>query len=92
METQNNIISLKNVNKIYPNGAQAVFDFNLDIKDGEFIVMAGPSGCGKSTTPGMSSGCISAASKSERTQRRSTSDTTLHLYLLCYYTITVMEK
>ena len=56
METQNNIISLKNVNKIYPNGAQAVFDFNLDIKDGEFIVMAGPSGCGKSTTLRMIAG------------------------------------
>lgn len=57
MEIQNNtIISLKNVNKIYPNGAQAVFDFNLDIKDGEFIVMAGPSGCGKSTTLRMIAG------------------------------------
>ncbi len=56
METKNNIISLKNVNKIYPNGAQAVFDFNLDIKDGEFIVMAGPSGCGKSTTLRMIAG------------------------------------
>lgn len=56
MENQNSIISLKNVNKIYPNGAQAVFDFNLDIKDGEFIVMAGPSGCGKSTTLRMIAG------------------------------------
>ena len=43
-------VSLKNVNKVYPNGAQAVFDFNLDIKKNEFVVLVGPSGCGKSTT------------------------------------------
>jgi multiple sugar transport system ATP-binding protein len=40
---------LKNINKIYPNGFQAVYDFDLEIKDGEFIVLVGPSGCGKST-------------------------------------------
>lgn len=50
------IVSLKNVNKVYPNGVQAVFDFNLDIEPGEFIVMAGPSGCGKSTTLRMIAG------------------------------------
>ena len=42
-------LKLKGLDKIYPNGVQAVFDFNLDIKDGEFIVLVGPSGCGKST-------------------------------------------
>ncbi len=47
---------LKNVNKIYPNGVQAVFDFNLEIKDKEFIVFVGPSGCGKSTTLRMVAG------------------------------------
>jgi multiple sugar transport system ATP-binding protein len=46
----------KNINKIYPNGVQAVFDFNLDIKDKEFIVFVGPSGCGKSTTLRMIAG------------------------------------
>jgi multiple sugar transport system ATP-binding protein len=40
---------LKNINKIYPNGFQAVYDFNLEVKEGEFIVLVGPSGCGKST-------------------------------------------
>ncbi len=40
---------IKNVNKVYPNNVQAVFDFNLHINDGEFIVLVGPSGCGKST-------------------------------------------
>ncbi len=43
-------VKLNAVNKIYPNGVQAVFDFNLDIEDGEFVVFVGPSGCGKSTT------------------------------------------
>ena len=47
---------LKNVNKVYDNNVQAVFDFNLDIKDKEFIVFVGPSGCGKSTTLRMIAG------------------------------------
>ena len=49
-------LQLKNVNKIYPNGVQAVFDFNLDIADKEFIIFVGPSGCGKSTTLRMIAG------------------------------------
>ena len=49
-------MNLSNINKIYPNGVQAVFDFNLDIKDGEFVVLVGPSGCGKSTTLRMIAG------------------------------------
>ena len=49
-------LSLKNINKIYPNGTQAVFDFNLEIKDKEFICFVGPSGCGKSTTLRMIAG------------------------------------
>ena len=49
-------IKLENVNKIYDNKVQAVFDFNLDVKDGEFIVLVGPSGCGKSTTLRMIAG------------------------------------
>ena len=49
-------ISLQHVNKIYPNAVQAVFDFNLEIKEKEFIVFVGPSGCGKSTTLRMIAG------------------------------------
>lgn len=49
-------VILKNVNKVYPNGVQAVFDFNIEIEHGEFIVLAGPSGCGKSTTLRMVAG------------------------------------
>ena len=47
---------LKNINKIYANNVQAVFDFNLEIEDKEFIVFVGPSGCGKSTTLRMIAG------------------------------------
>ncbi len=47
---------LKNINKIYPGGNQAVFNFCLDIRDKEFIVFVGPSGCGKSTTLRMIAG------------------------------------
>ena len=46
----------KNLNKIYDNNVQAVFDFSLEIKDKEFIVFVGPSGCGKSTTLRMVAG------------------------------------
>ena len=49
-------VELKNINKIYSNNVQAVFDFNLKIKDREFIVFVGPSGCGKSTTLRMIAG------------------------------------
>ncbi len=49
-------LSLQNLNKIYDNNVQAVFDFNMEIKDGEFIVLVGPSGCGKSTTLRMIAG------------------------------------
>jgi len=49
-------LKLKDINKVYPNGVQAVFDFNLDIRDKEFIVFVGPSGCGKSTTLRMIAG------------------------------------
>ena len=47
---------LKGINKVYPSGVQAVFDFCLDIRDKEFIVLVGPSGCGKSTTLRMIAG------------------------------------
>ncbi|MGM9602421.1 MAG: ABC transporter ATP-binding protein [Faecousia sp.] len=49
-------LSLQHLEKIYDNKVQAVFDFNLDVKDGELIVLVGPSGCGKSTTLRMVAG------------------------------------
>ncbi len=49
-------LSLKHIYKVYPNGAKAVNDFNMQISDKEFIVFVGPSGCGKSTTLRMIAG------------------------------------
>ena len=49
-------LKFRNINKIYENKVQAVFDFNLDVEDKEFIVFVGPSGCGKSTTLRMVAG------------------------------------
>ncbi len=49
-------LSLRHIYKKYPGGVTAVSDFNLEIKDKEFIVFVGPSGCGKSTTLRMIAG------------------------------------
>ena len=42
-------INITNVGKIYPNGTRALEDVNIEIHDGEFVVLVGPSGCGKTT-------------------------------------------
>jgi multiple sugar transport system ATP-binding protein len=49
-------VSMENVNKVYENGFHAVKDFNLQIADGEFMVLVGPSGCGKTTALRMVAG------------------------------------
>ncbi len=49
-------ITLDHITKRYPDGALAVDDFNLAIRDGEFVILVGPSGCGKSTTLNMIAG------------------------------------
>ncbi len=49
-------VVLHHLDKKYPNGFHAVRDVNLDITDGEFMVLVGPSGCGKSTTLRMVAG------------------------------------
>ena len=49
-------LSLKGITKVYPNGFEAVKDFNLEIEDKEFIIFVGPSGCGKTTTLRMIAG------------------------------------
>jgi ABC-type sugar transport system ATPase subunit len=55
-EDIHSLVCLKDINKIYPNGVQAVYDFNMDIQEHDFIVLVGPSGCGKSTTLRMIAG------------------------------------
>jgi multiple sugar transport system ATP-binding protein len=42
-------INISNVGKVYPNGTRALEDINIEINDGEFVVLVGPSGCGKTT-------------------------------------------
>src|SRR3954447_4149838 len=49
-------VVLENINKIYDNGFHAIHDLNLDIANGEFLVLVGPSGCGKSTALRMVAG------------------------------------
>ncbi len=49
-------LSLVNVCKTFKNGQIAVKNFNLDIRDQEFLILVGPSGCGKSTTLRMIAG------------------------------------
>jgi multiple sugar transport system ATP-binding protein len=49
-------IKLEHITKRYPDGFEAVKDFNLDIADGEFMILVGPSGCGKSTALRMIAG------------------------------------
>jgi len=55
-------VSLKKIQKIYPNGFEAVKGIDLDIQDKEFIVLVGPSGCGKTTTLRMIAGLESISS------------------------------
>ncbi len=49
-------VAFERVSKIYPDGTRAVNDLNLEIKDGEFMVLVGPSGCGKTTALRMVAG------------------------------------
>src|SRR5664279_5044917 len=49
-------VTFDGVSKIYPDGTRAVNDVNLEIQDGEFMVLVGPSGCGKTTALRMLAG------------------------------------
>ena len=49
-------VVFEGVNKVYPDGTQAVFDLDLEIEDKEFVILVGPSGCGKSTALRMVAG------------------------------------
>jgi multiple sugar transport system ATP-binding protein len=49
-------VAFNEVDKVYPNGVQAVFDLTLEAQDGEFLVLVGPSGCGKTTALRMVAG------------------------------------
>ena len=49
-------VAFERVSKVYPDGTRAVNDINLDVQDGEFMVLVGPSGCGKTTALRMVAG------------------------------------
>ena len=49
-------ITYEGVSKVYDDGTRAVEDFDLEIEDGEFMVLVGPSGCGKTTALRMVAG------------------------------------
>ena len=49
-------IAFEHVAKVYPDGTQAVHDLELEIQDGELMVLVGPSGCGKTTALRMLAG------------------------------------
>src|SRR5580698_5968255 len=49
-------ITIERVGKVYPNGFEAIRDFDLEVAEGEFMVLVGPSGCGKTTALRMVAG------------------------------------
>jgi len=67
-------ITLEHITKRFPDGALAVDDFNLEIADGEFVILVGPSGCGKSTTLNMIAGLEDITSGSLRIGDRVVND------------------
>lgn len=68
------LVHLQDVRKTYEGGYEAVHDFNLEIGDGEFLVLVGPSGCGKSTTLRMVAGLEEASAGTIRIGERVVND------------------
>ena len=67
-------VTMDKVTKVYPNGVAAVIDLDLDIADGEFLVLVGPSGCGKSTALRMVAGLETITSGELRIGERVVND------------------
>ena len=65
-------IVLDHVDKVYAGGVKALDDFNLEITDGEFIVLVGPSGCGKTTALRIVAGLEEITDGDDRDRRRGT--------------------
>ena len=55
-------LRISGVEKVYPNGFKAIHGIDLEVADGEFIVLVGPSGCGKSTLLRMIAGLETVSS------------------------------
>src|ERR1700730_17977343 len=69
-------VDLEQVNKVYGNGFHAVKDLNLDVRDGEFMVLVGPSGCGKTTALRMVAGLEDISSGTLRIGGKAVNDVT----------------
>jgi multiple sugar transport system ATP-binding protein len=69
-------VDLEQVNKVYGNGFHAVQDLNLDVRDGEFMVLVGPSGCGKTTALRMVAGLEDISSGTLRIGGKPVNDVT----------------
>ena len=69
-------VGLEQINKVYPNGFRAVKDLDLDVRDGEFMVLVGPSGCGKTTALRMVAGLEDISSGTLRIGGKPVNDVT----------------
>jgi multiple sugar transport system ATP-binding protein len=69
-------VGLEQINKVYANGFHAVKDLNLDVRDGEFMVLVGPSGCGKTTALRMVAGLEDISSGTLRIAGKPVNDIT----------------
>src|SRR6202035_2881111 len=69
-------VDLQQVNKVYANGFHAVKNLNLDVRDGEFMVLVGPSGCGKTTALRMVAGLEDISSGTLRIAGKPVNDIT----------------
>jgi multiple sugar transport system ATP-binding protein len=69
-------VSLEQINKLYPNGFHAVKDLDLDVREGEFMVLVGPSGCGKTTALRMVAGLEDISSGTLRIGGKPVNDVT----------------
>jgi multiple sugar transport system ATP-binding protein len=69
-------VDLEQINKVYENGFHAVKDLNLDVRDGEFMVLVGPSGCGKTTALRMVAGLEDISSGTLRIGGKPVNDVT----------------
>jgi multiple sugar transport system ATP-binding protein len=67
-------VTLEKLTKVYPNGYEAVHEFDLEVADGEFMVLVGPSGCGKTTAMRMVAGLEQISSGTLRIDDRIVND------------------
>lgn len=72
------MIEFKKINKVYPDGTEAIKDFSLKINEGEIVTLIGPSGCGKTTTMKMINRLIEPTTGEIYINDRDISDYNIH--------------